>query len=70
MTFDDELINDREVARVIGRSVATVRNDRLHGRGVPFVKVGRLVRYRKSDVRKYIADLPTRRSTTDDGSKQ
>ncbi len=32
------------------RSVKTIRNDRLRGGYIPFVKVGRLVRYRMSDV--------------------
>jgi hypothetical protein len=35
------------------RSVKTIRNDRLRGGYIPFVKVGRLVRYRMSDVLRY-----------------
>jgi hypothetical protein len=35
------------------RSVRTVRNDRIRGAGVPFIRIGRSVRYRLSDVERY-----------------
>lgn len=65
--MDDELIDEREVARAQRRSVAAVRNDRLRHKGVPFVKIGRSVRYRRSDLQKYIASLPAQFSTADEG---
>jgi len=37
----------------------------VNGTGIPFVYVGRLVRYRESDVAAYIDALPTHRSTSE-----
>jgi predicted DNA-binding transcriptional regulator AlpA len=51
----DRLLNEREYAAITGRSVASARRDRLLGKGCPYVKLGYLVRYRRSDVRAYIA---------------
>jgi hypothetical protein len=64
----ENLISDRELSRVTGRSRSALQKDRLKGDGVPFVKVGRLVRYRPSDVQTYLATLPTFGSTSDAGS--
>lgn len=50
-----ELLNEHEVARITGRSVRTLQADRVHGDGIPFCKLGRLVRYRRQDVEAYIA---------------
>jgi len=50
------------------RSVKTVRNDRLRGGYIPFVKVGRLVRYRLSDVLRW-EESNLRTSTSDRGGK-
>ncbi len=55
----DTLLSEREVSRIIGRAVSTLQKDRCIGCGVPFVRVGRLVRYRESDVMAYIAALET-----------
>ena len=65
MTLQDELIDDREVARITKRARPTLQKDRLYGRGIPFVRLGRLVRYRKRDVEAYIAGLPSYQSTTE-----
>jgi len=51
------LLTDREVAFVQGRSLQSVRNDRYVGRGPRWVRVGRLVRYRKSDVTSFLRSL-------------
>ncbi len=61
----DALLTEHEVSRVIGRAVSTLQKDRVEGRGVPFVRVGRLVRYRESDVQAYIEGLVTRLTTGD-----
>src|SRR4051794_3254545 len=41
------LLNEKEVARILRRSVASIRRDRLLRRGCAYVKLGALVRYRK-----------------------
>ena len=47
-------LNEYETSRWIGRSVPSLRRDRLLGRGIPFIKCGSLVRYRPSDIRAYL----------------
>jgi len=49
----DRLLTEQELAQRQGRAVKTLQNDRVFGRGVPFVKLGRSVRYRLSDVLAY-----------------
>ncbi|MDD3580567.1 MAG: helix-turn-helix domain-containing protein [Desulfobacca sp.] len=38
-------LKESEVSEMTNRSVATLRNDRYFRRGIPFIKVGRSVRY-------------------------
>lgn len=48
------LMKPYEVSEILGKPEATLTMDRFEGRGLPFVKVGRLVRYRKQDVLDFI----------------
>ena len=50
----EPLLNEYEYARIIQRSLASVRRDRQQGTGCAFVKLGALVRYRPADVRKHL----------------
>jgi hypothetical protein len=61
----DPLLSDRDVARITGRARSTLQKDRVVGDGIPFVRVGRLVRYRPSDVNAYLSGLPSLRSTSE-----
>jgi hypothetical protein len=45
-------------------SLATVESDRWAGRGIPFMKIGRLVRYRKADIRSWLESHRIVQSTT------
>lgn len=45
-----EYLTEREVMEMTGRALSTLRNDRTAGRGFPYVKWGRFIRYRKADV--------------------
>jgi hypothetical protein len=65
VSMSDRLLSDREVSQITGRARSTLQKDRLHGGGIPYVYVGRLVRYRLSDVQSFIAALPTCRSTSE-----
>jgi predicted DNA-binding transcriptional regulator AlpA len=47
-------INEKEVARITGRGLQTLRNDRHCGRGLPYIKMGRSVRYSLEDVIAYM----------------
>ena len=60
------LITEHEAAEPLTLSIKTLRNWRLSGYGPPHLKIGRLVRYRQSDL---IAWLKTceRASTSDRG---
>ena len=43
-------LNEREAANMLGCSVALLRKWRSCGEGPAFVKIGRLVRYRREDI--------------------
>jgi hypothetical protein len=47
-------LTEYETSRWIGRSVPSLRRDRLLGRGILFIKCGSLVRYAPGDVRAYL----------------
>lgn len=63
--MSDRLLSDRQVSEITGRARSTLQKDRVAGNGIPYVHVGRLVRYRLSDVEAYIAALPVCRSTSE-----
>ncbi|GJE53796.1 helix-turn-helix transcriptional regulator [Methylobacterium thuringiense] len=46
----DSLLNEHDVALRQARSVRTLQNQRVQGGGIPYLKLGRAVRYRLSDV--------------------
>jgi hypothetical protein len=50
----EQLFDEKQAAQVLGCSVAAVRRWRLLNIGPAFCKIGRLVRYRKSDVVAFI----------------
>jgi len=50
----EPLMNESECSLITGRSVASLRRDRLLGSGIPFVKLTSLVRYDPRDIRAYI----------------
>lgn len=47
---EDEWVNENEAARIAGRAVQTLRNDRHKRKGIPYSKVGASVRYKRGDV--------------------
>ena len=53
ITFE-RLVDELEVSRITGRSVNSLRRDRLLGTGISFIKIGALVRYDPQDIRDYI----------------
>jgi hypothetical protein len=61
----DPFLSDREVERITGRARSTLQKDRVAGGGIPFVRIGRLARYRPEDVAAYLAALPNFRSTSE-----
>lgn len=58
------LMKPSEVSEVTGKPETTLTSERFEGKGLPFVKMGRSVRYRKQDVLDYI-NANTFRSTAE-----
>jgi predicted DNA-binding transcriptional regulator AlpA len=53
------LLNEFDVARVTGLSVASVRRWRLFKQGPQYLKIGASVRYRAEDLRVWLETRPT-----------
>ena len=49
------LIDEKKLAEITSRSLQTLRNERCRGRGVPYYKIGRSVRYNIEDVEEYLS---------------
>jgi len=43
-------IDERECAKITGRALSSLRNDRCSGRGLPYNKFSRSVKYKLDDV--------------------
>lgn len=54
-TSFEQFLDEHAVSRWTGRSVKSLRRDRLHGKGISYHKNGALVRYDPQDVREYLA---------------
>lgn len=52
-----EVISEKEVAKWLKLSPITLRNWRNQGKGPPYVKMGRSVRYRVSDIEKFLDEV-------------
>ena len=50
----EPLLDERECARLTERSVASLRRDRLSGKGIPYIKLISLVKYDMQDIRTYL----------------
>ena len=49
-----QYLTERQVSEMTGRALSTLRNDRMYRRGLPYVKMGRSVRYDLEDVRTFM----------------
>jgi predicted DNA-binding transcriptional regulator AlpA len=59
----EPLWDARKVAKITGRKESTLEKDRALGSGPPFIKIGRSIRYRPSDVRAWLNSFRVMRST-------
>jgi hypothetical protein len=57
----EDLIDEREYARIRNCSVGTIRRERALGTGCPYIKIGAQVRYRPSSIREFL-ERSTRRA--------
>ena len=54
MKIDKELLSEKELAALGSRSEQSWRNDRWSGKNlIPYIKIGKNVRYRKKDILEY-----------------
>lgn len=53
------LLNEKDVKRITGLSLASVRRWRLLNQGPKYLKIGAAVRYRPEDVTAWLASRPT-----------
>ncbi len=60
----EPLLTDREAEALLHVHRGFLPKDRIGAARIPFVKIGRAVRYRPSDIRAFI-DASVRRSTSD-----
>ena len=58
------LLDQDRLAKLLGCSARTLERQRLEGTGIPFTRVGRLVRYRLVDVLRHLESQ--RRTSTSD----
>lgn len=49
-----QLLDEKSVAKILGLSIQTLRNDRAARRRIPYVKIGKAVRYRPEDIAAFI----------------
>ena len=54
-----ELLNEHDVARVTGLSVASVRRWRLFRQGPKYIKIGSAVRYKPEDITAWLESRPS-----------
>jgi len=54
----ETLLNEHDVARITGLSVASVRRWRLFRQGPKYLKLGAAVRYRIEDIRSWLDSRP------------
>ena len=47
-------LTEKEVSRITGLALSTLRNTRFQCRGLPYIKIGRAVRYDLRDVMHYM----------------
>lgn len=59
----DVLLKQPTVEQLTSLAASTLEQHRLKGNGIPFVRIGRSIRYRLSDVVRFIGGLPAFNST-------
>lgn len=64
---ESALFNQQTIAAVLSCSTQLLERNRWAGMGVPYLKIGRKVLYRKSDVQNFIQQQRMYRSTSDEG---
>jgi hypothetical protein len=50
MENQKKYITEKEVSEITSRALSTLRNERFLGKGIPYIKIGKSVRYKFDDV--------------------
>ena len=50
----NQIVNENKASKILGRAVQTLRNDRHLRQGPPYIRIGRSIRYKVSDLIEYI----------------
>jgi excisionase family DNA binding protein len=50
----DHFLDEKQLAKLLGVSTRTLQNRRVTGGGIPFIKIGKAVRYNPKDVAEYL----------------
>ncbi len=58
------LLTQAQYCELTNKAKSTAEQDRLYGRGCPFIRIGRSIRYRLDDVLAWLENLPRYTSTT------
>jgi hypothetical protein len=61
----EPLLDDHDLEMITGRARSSWQKARLTGQGPPFIRLGRLVRYRAFDVEAWLNAHPSLRSTSE-----
>ncbi|QDP72139.1 helix-turn-helix domain-containing protein [Legionella israelensis] len=64
------LFSQQTIAAVLSCSTQLLERNRWAGSGVPYLKIGRKVLYRKSDVLDFLQQQKVYHSTSDEGQSQ
>lgn len=64
---DSALFNQQTLAAILNCSTQLLERNRWAGAGVPYLKIGRKVLYRKSDILDFLQQQKIYRSTSDEG---
>ena len=49
-------LDENSVSNITGIALSSLRNQRHERRGIPFCKIGRSIRYKLTDIEKYMDD--------------
>ena len=52
------VLNQKEVASIIRKSEAWLERQRWLGEGIPYLKIGRSVRYQEDDILSFLEEQP------------
>jgi excisionase family DNA binding protein len=65
--MQQQYLTEKQVSELTGLALSTLRNDRAQDRRIPYLKIGKSVRYDVADLKNFLESCKIR-STSDPGS--